>query len=171
MKCSDSKRQGLLLLIVIIASLACFASHGVAQKDTGAVTGRVVDPDGNPVAELPIFIAPLNVDSSGHMRTVFLPNEHAQLRRAHTDLEGRFSITGVSSGPVYIGALPYNIDELLPKDFEKIVDEFIAEWTEFIAEWTEMAQDDIDASSLVTSAWIQLILNQTLKFCSFASKD
>ena len=127
MKCSDSKRQGLLLLIVIIASLACFASHGVAQEDIGAVTGRVVDLDGNPVVGLPIFIAPLDIDEGGYMWAVFLPNEHDQLRRAHTNLEGRFSITGVSSGPVYIGALPYNIDELLPKDFEKIVDEFIAE--------------------------------------------
>ena len=139
MKCSDSKRQALLLLIVIIASLAGFASHGVAQEDTRAVTGRVVDLDGNPVVGLPIFIAPLDIDEGGDMWAVFLPNEHDQLRRAHTDLEGRFSITGVSSGPVYIGALPYNIDELLPKDFEKIVDEFTS------TDWTETTQNDVDA--------------------------
>ena len=139
MKCSDSKKQALLLLIVIVASLAGFASHGIAQEDTGAVTGRVVDLDGNPVAGLPIFIAPLDIDEGGHMWTVFLPNEHDQLRRARTDREGRFSITDVSPGPVYIGALPYDIDTLLPKDFEKIVDEFTS------TDWTETTQNDIDA--------------------------
>ena len=137
MKCSDSKRHVLLFLMTIVASLTSFVSSAVAQKDTGSVTGRVVDLDGNPVVELPIFIAPLDVDGTGYMRTVFFPDEHAQLHRAYTDLKGRFSITNVPLGPVYIGALPDDIDKRLPEDFEKIVDNFMAEWT-------EMAPDDID---------------------------
>ena len=139
MKCSDSKRHVLLLLMVIVALFIGFISHTVAQEDTGTVTGRVVDLDGNPVVELPIFIAPLDVDWDGHMWTVFLPNEHTQLRRAQTDLEGEFSITDVSAGPVYIGALPYDIDERLPEDFEKIVNGFTSR------DWTKTTQDDIDA--------------------------
>ena len=138
MKCSDSKRHVLLFLMVIVALFISFISYTVAQEDTGTVTGRVVDLDGNPVVELPIFIAPLDVGGDGDMWTVFLPNEYAQLRRAHTDLEGQFSITDVPSGPVYIGALPDDIDERLPKNFQEIVDKFTSEWT-------EMAQDDIDA--------------------------
>ena len=139
MKCSDAKRCVLLLLMVIVALFIGFISHTVAQEDTGTVTGRVVDLDGNPVVELPIFIAPLDVGADGDMWTVFLPNEYAQLRRAHTDLEGRFSVTDVPSGPVYIGALPDDIDERLPEDFEKLVDEFIS------IDWTETTQNDIEA--------------------------
>ena len=139
MKCSDSKRQTLLFLMTIVASLISFVSSAVAQKDTGSVTGRVVDLSGNPVVELPIFIAPLDVDGTGYMRTIFLPYEHAQLRRAHTDLEGRFSITDVPSGPVHIDALPDDIDKRLPEDFEKIVDEFTSG-----RDWGKTTADEIE---------------------------
>ncbi len=140
MKCSESKRQTLLFLMTIVASLISFVSSAVAQKDTGSVTGRVVDLSGNPVVELPIFIAPLYVDGTGYMQTVILPYEHAQLRRARTDREGRFSITDVPSGPVHIGALPDDIDKRLPEDFEKIVDEFTSG-----RDWGETTADEIEA--------------------------
>ena len=139
MKCSDSKRQIWTLLTVIVTLFIGFVSQGVAQENTGTVTGRVIDLDGNPVAELPVFIAPLDVDEGGDMWTVSLPYEHAQLRRARTDREGQFSITDVPSGPVYIGALPDDIDKYLPKDFEKIVDEFTSR------DWGKTTQDDIAA--------------------------
>ena len=139
MKCSDSKRQTLLFLMMIVASLISFVSSTVAQKNVGTVTGRVVDLDGNPVAEFPIFIAPLDVGGDGDMRTVFLPHGYAQLHRTHTDLKGRFSVTDVPSGPVYISALPDDLDKRLPKEFEKLVDEFIS------MDWTETTQNDIDA--------------------------
>ena len=125
--------------MMVVTFLISFVSVGVAQEDTGTVTGRVVDLDGKPVTELQIFIAPLDDDGDGYMSPVFLPNEHEQLRRARTDREGRFSITGVLSGPVYIGALPYDIDTRLPKDFENIVEEFTSK------DWTELTQDDVDA--------------------------
>ncbi len=139
MKFSNSKRHVLLLLMVIVALFIGFISHTVAQEDTGTVTGRVIDLDGNPVVGLQIFIAPLDLDPDGHMWTVFLPDEHAQLRRAYTDREGRFSVTDVPSGPVYISALPDDIDKRLPKDFERIVDEFTSR------DWTKITEDDIDA--------------------------
>ena len=138
MKFSDPKRRVLLLLMVIVALFIGFFSHGIAQEDTGTVTGRVIDLDGNPVTRLPIFIAPLDLDPDGHMWTVFLPDEYAQLRRAHTDREGRFSVTDVPSGPVYISALPDDIDKRLPKDFERIVDEFTSR------DWTKITEDDMD---------------------------
>ena len=139
MKFSDSKRHVLLLLMVIVTLFIGFVSQGIAKEDTGTVTGRVIDLDGNPVIGLQIFIAPLDLDPDGHMWTVFLPDEYAQLRRAHTDREGRFSVTDVPSGPVYISALPDDIDKRLPKDFERIVDEFTSR------DWTKITQDDIDA--------------------------
>ena len=126
--------------MIVATFLISFVSVGVAQEDTGTVTGRVVDLDGKPVAELPIFIAPLDVDSTGYMRTVVLPYEHAQLRHAHTDLEGQFSITNVPSGPVHIGVLPDDIDKRLPEDFEKIVDEFTSG-----RDWRKTTADEIEA--------------------------
>ncbi len=145
MKCSDSKRQTLLCLMMIVTSLVGFVSDGIAQKNTGTVTGRVVDVNGNPVVELPIFIAPLDVDGTGYMRTVVLPYEHARLRRTRTDRKGQFSITDVPSGPVYIGALPYDVDKRLPKDFEKIVDAFTSgrDW----GETTEAEMEAFDSSN------------------------
>ena len=139
MKYTNSRRKILICRMMVATFLISFVAVGVAQEDTGTVTGRVVDPDGKPVAELPIFIAPLDDDGDGYMSPVFLPNEHAQLRRAHTDLEGLFSITDVPSGPVHIGALPYDIDTRLPKNFEEIVDAFTSR------DWTKFTQDDIDA--------------------------
>ena len=140
MKHLDSKGQVLLVPIIVVASLVGFVSSAVAQKNTGSVAGRVVDLDGNPVVELPIFIAPLYVDRTGYMRTVVLPYEHAQLRRAHTDLEGRFSIMDVPSGPVHIGALPDDIDKRLPEDFERVVDEFTSG-----RDWGKTTADEIEA--------------------------
>ncbi len=140
MKCSDSKRQTLLSLMMIVASLVGFVSSAIAQKNTGTVTGRVVDVNGNPVVELPIFIAPLDVDGTGYMRTVVLPYEHARLRRTRTDRKGQFSITDVPSGPVSIGALPYDIDKRLPEDFEKIVDAFTSG-----RDWGETTEAEIEA--------------------------
>ena len=71
MKCSCSKSQVLTLLTMIVALFIVFVPHGVTQENTGTVTGRVVDPSGNPVAELPIFIAPLDDDGDGYMSPVF----------------------------------------------------------------------------------------------------
>ena len=140
MKYTNSKRKIRICRMMVAAFLISFVSMGVAQEDTGTVTGRVVDLDGKPVTELPIFIAPLDDDGDGNMSPVFLPNEHAQLRRARTDREGRFSITDVLSGPVHIGALPYDIDTRLPEDFEKVVDEFTSG-----RDWTKTTADDIEA--------------------------
>ena len=128
--------------MMVAAFLISFVRMGVAQEDTGTVTGRVVDLDGKPVTELPIFIAPLDDDGpDGNMSPVFLPNEHARLRRARTDREGRFSITGMSPQvPMHVGALPYDIDTRLPEDFENIVDEFTSN-----RDWRKTTADEIEA--------------------------
>ena len=139
MKCLCSKSRFLTLLTVIVALFIGFVPHGITQENTGTVTGRVVDLRGNPIVELPIFIAPLDLDGDGHMDPILLPYEQAQLHRAYTDLEGRFSITGVPSGPMHVGALPYDIDTRLPKDFENVVDEFMSR------DWTELTQGDVEA--------------------------
>lgn len=91
-----------------------------AQEETGTLSGRVVDLSGNPVAELPVFVAPLSIYSDSMWR-VFLPHEFSGLRRVHTDPEGRFSIVGIPPGPLHFGMLPDNIDNQLPTNLERIL--------------------------------------------------
>ena len=50
------------------------------------------------------------------------PHGYFDLRRALTNFDGRFSITEIPSGPIYFGALPQNIDTLLPDGFEMDTD-------------------------------------------------
>ena len=121
MRRSEFKKQRLALLVAAIALFVSFIFPGSAQEDTGTLSGRVVDLDGNPVAELPIYVAPSRLDG-GHLDRVFLPYAYSQLRRGRTDAEGRFSITGIPQGPLHFGALPDNIDNLLPRNFEKILE-------------------------------------------------
>ena len=87
MKCSGIKRQVLTSFMVVMLLFIDFISHGIAQENTGTVTGRVIDLDGNPVAELPIFIAPLDLNEGWNMWAVILPYDYAQLHRTRTDLE------------------------------------------------------------------------------------
>ena len=139
MRYSEFRISRFVLLMAVVALFIGFALHSFAQEDTGTFSGRVVDMDGNPVRDLPVFIASLNSGVGGHYWPVLLPHEFTQLRRAQTDPDGRFSITGIPPDSVYFGALPYNIDERLPNDFEDIVDDFVSR------DWTEITENDIEA--------------------------
>ena len=90
MKRSAFKKRYLVLLAAVIALFIDFPFPSFAQEETGVLSGRVVDLNGNPVAELSIYVAPSRLDD-GHLDRVFLPYAYAQLRRARTDAEGRFS--------------------------------------------------------------------------------
>ena len=114
------KRSKFKLIMTATALFIALALYSLAQEETGTFSGRVVDLDGNPVAELPIFVASLYLNH-GSMWQAHLPHEYSKLRRAHTDPDGRFSITGIPPGPLNFDALPYNIDNLLPSDFEKML--------------------------------------------------
>ena len=61
------------------------------------------------------------------------------MRRADTDAEGQFSITDVPQGPLYFGALPYNIDKRLPSDFKETIEEWVSR------DWREITEADIEA--------------------------
>ena len=114
------KRSKCKLIITAIALFIGFALHTPTQEETGILSGRVVDLSGNPVAGLPVFVAPLDFHGESMWR-VYLPHGYAKLRRAYTDPEGRFSITGIPPGPLHFGMLPYSIDSLLPTNLERIL--------------------------------------------------
>ncbi len=115
-----------ILLMPILIHVPGFTSYSIDQESTGTVTGRFVDINGQPVHKLPLFIAPLEIINNSWGSTVNLPDDFFLLRRAQTDEEGRFSITGIPKGSFYFGTLPYNIDERLPPDYEKKLEEFLS---------------------------------------------
>lgn len=114
------KRFKFKRIIAAIVLFIGFTLYTPAQEETRTLSGRVVDLNGDPVAKLPVFVAPLRFRTQS-VWLVYLPHEYAELRRAHTDPEGRFSIQNIPPGPLHFGMLPYNIDNLLPANLERIL--------------------------------------------------
>lgn len=146
MKRSETKNRVLGLLIVSILIFIGPVSHNVAEEEKGTFTGRVVDVDGNPVADLPVMIGPARVIGHG-TRPAFHPMSYPTTRRARTDGDGRFSITDVASGMSYFSALPQNVDVLFPRDLEAKIAKAIEE-RDFATIHTsgvmEMRRDDFE---------------------------
>ncbi len=114
------KRSKFKLIMTAMALFIGLTLYIPAQEEPGTLSGRVVNLSGNPVTELPVFVAPLDFHGGGMWR-VFLPHEYSKLRRAHTDSEGRFSIASIPPGPLQFGMLPYDIDNLLPTNLERML--------------------------------------------------
>ncbi|MYA70038.1 hypothetical protein F4141_00115 [Candidatus Poribacteria bacterium] len=138
MKYTEFKKFLFALQTVIVVLLTGFALPCIAEKEAAIFSGGVVDTDGNPVAGLPVFIAPAEIEGEW-IDTLFFPDEYSEMRRADTDADGQFSITNIPQGSVYFGILPYNIDKRLPNDFEEIVDNWVSR------DWRKITQADIDA--------------------------
>ena len=122
-------RPNLTLLAVITTLLLLPSSHSIAQNTTCSLSGRVVDMEGNPFANIPIVIQPFAI-ADGRMEPAFLlkeefmPETYAPLLISHTDAAGRFSVTGIKPGPIQFVAQPTYLpdDELLSSDLAPDVD-------------------------------------------------
>ena len=146
--------KGFSLLITIVSLFIGLSSQSIAQeKETGTFSGRVVDVEGNPVAELPVMIGPTMAIGPG-IRSAFFPMDYPTTRRALTDADGRFSITGIAARMSYFSALPRNVDLLFPKDLETKIAKAITE-KDFAAihtsSVTEMETDDFEPDFEVLS--------------------
>ena len=146
--------KGFSLLITVVLLFIGLGSHSIAQEEeTGTFSGRVVDVEGNPVAELPVMIGPTMPIGHG-IRPAFFPTNYPMTRRARTDADGRFSITGIAAGRSYFSALPRNVDVLFPKDLEakiaKAMEEkdYVSIYTSAV---TEMETDDFEPDFEVLS--------------------
>ena len=145
--------KGLSLLITVVLFFIGLGSHSVAEKDTGTFSGRVVDVDGNPVAELPVMIGPAMVIGHG-TRPAFHPMSYPKTPRARTDGDGRFSITGVAPGMSYFSALPQNVDTLFPRELEVKIAKAMEEKdfaTIYTSGVTEMEPEDFEPDFEVLS--------------------
>lgn len=115
-------RSNLTLLAAIVALSLLAASHIIAQDTTCTLSGRVVDTEGNPVASLSIVIQPFAI-VDGRRESAFLlkeciPEAFVPLIKSQTDEAGRFSVTGIKSGPIQFVAQPAYLPEdgMLPPD-------------------------------------------------------
>ncbi len=145
---------GFSLLITVVSLFIGFGSQRIAlEEETGTFSGRVVDVEGNPVAELPVMVGPAMVIGPG-IRSAFFPGNYPTTRRARTDADGRFSITNIAARMSYFSALPRNVDVLFPKDLEAKIAKAIEE-KDFAAihtsRVTEMERDDFEPDFEVLS--------------------
>ena len=115
MKRLETRSKVLALFIVVISLFVVFASHSIAEEETGTFSGRVVDVDGNPVAKLPVMIGPAMAVGPG-IQSVFFPTRYPTIRRSLTDADGRFFITDIAPGLSFFGALPYDVEARLPEE-------------------------------------------------------
>ena len=94
-----------LTLLAVIAALSLFASsHTIAQDITCTLSGRVLDVEGNPIANMPIAIQPFAIIDghmeSAHLLKEFIPDAYVPLLNSQTDEVGQFSVTGIKPGPI-----------------------------------------------------------------------
>ena len=115
-------RPNLTLLTAIVALSLFASSPGTPQDTTYTLSGRVVDVDGNPIASLSIVIQPFAI-VDGRMESAFLlkefmPEAYVPLIKSQTDEVGRFSVTGVTPGPIQFVAQPAHlpVDGMLSPD-------------------------------------------------------
>ena len=109
--------KGLSLLITAVLLFIGLGSHSVAEEGTGIISGRVVDTEGNPVAEGTRYDCTCKSycgDINFHLSPMDYLLRHAQ----RTDAEGRFSITDVAPGIAYFSGLPQNFDALFPRELQ-----------------------------------------------------
>ena len=147
------KNRALGMLVVIFLLFIGTASYNFAAEETGTFSGRVVDMEGNPVAELPVMIGPAMVIGHGTL-SAFHPMSYPTTPRAHTDGDGRFSITGIASGMLYFSALPRNVDTLFPRELETRIVKAIEEkdfTTIYTSGITEMEPEDFEPDFEVLS--------------------
>ncbi len=74
------------------------------NSDKLALSGRVVDPDGNPIAGFPLAVAPI-YSMDGEIQPFFMYDglnggAHALTLKSDTDEEGRFAIAGIKPFPI-----------------------------------------------------------------------
>ena len=157
MKRSKIRNKVFALFIGVGLLFIGFASYSIAVEEMGTFSGRVVDVEGNSVAELPVMVGPAMIMGVG-IRSEFFPMGYSTVRRALTDADGRFSITDIAPGLSYFGALPYDIDTRLPDNLAVSIAKAMEE--EDVAALhasgiMEMEEDDFEPDLEVLSLRIQ----------------
>ena len=115
-------KRNLISLAAVVALSSLASLHSIAQDTTCALSGRVVDVEGNPIVGLSIEIQPFVIDDAELLRAFrlkkLMPEAYALPHKSQTDEAGRFSVTGIKPGPIQFVAQPPH----LPDDVQQLPD-------------------------------------------------
>ncbi len=95
MRLSHFSRSYIVIFVGIIALTLSLSWSGVAQVGKSSLSGRVVDPDGNPVAGLELGIKPVEIKKP---RDIVPRTPFASWSRVVTDKEGGFAFRNIDAG-------------------------------------------------------------------------
>ncbi|MCG9129991.1 carboxypeptidase regulatory-like domain-containing protein [Candidatus Poribacteria bacterium] len=83
-------------------------------QQTSTLSGRVVDEEGKPVADLPIYVRSINISRNGRANTTFFPHYLFTSQHSRTDNEGIFTIKKIPSRTIHLGLLTDKISKVFP---------------------------------------------------------
>ncbi len=89
-------------------------SHSIVPQQTSTLSGKVVDIQGKPVADLPIYIRSVKPTEIERVNTTFFRHYYFESQHSRTNNEGTFTIKGISPGSIYLGFLTEEINKVLP---------------------------------------------------------
>ena len=118
------REKTIVMLITMQALFSIFILQGMCQEGTGAISGRVIDTEGNPIADLPVFIALIEIHD-GDTHPLYFPYDYFDLNRTRTNADGGFTISGISPAPHYFGILSEDIDQRLPDNYEELLKDYL----------------------------------------------
>ena len=89
-------------------------SHSIVPQQTSMLSGKVIDIEGKPVADLPIYIRSVKPSEIEWANTTFFQQYYFKSQHSRTKNEGTFTIKNISSGAIYLGLLTDKINTFLP---------------------------------------------------------
>ena len=87
-------------------------SPSILPQQTSKLSGRVVDVEGKPVADLPVFMRSVPISDSRIRISSFSALDVLKSQHSQTDIDGSFTINNIPSGATYFGMLPNNVNTL-----------------------------------------------------------
>lgn len=89
-------------------------SQGSITKQTSTFSGQIVDVEGKPVVDVPVYVRSINISRIGRASTTFFPHHLFTSQHSRTNNEGTFTIKEISSGAIYLGLLTDKLNMILP---------------------------------------------------------
>ena len=89
-------------------------SQSPITKQTSTLSGQIVDVEGKPVVDLPVYVRSINISRIGRANTTFFPHYLFTSQHSRTNNEGTFTIKKISSGSIYLGLLTDKLNNVFP---------------------------------------------------------
>lgn len=89
-------------------------SQSPITKQTSKLSGSIVDVEGNPITDLPVYVRSINRSRPGRADTTFFPRYLFTSQHSQTNNQGIFTIKKIPSGTIYLGLLTDKISKVFP---------------------------------------------------------